>query len=243
MPAVLVLTLLLLAADAPAEPFPPYLGQPDDWPADLRREIGHLWTNRTVTRTVDGKPAAAPLDLYELFIDLPEVTSAAGQHLRAGGYRVVRVAPDHFQVADSEGAQGTYRVIVRRPGERVVVARLQRRARLLGEVRGATLTRLTFREERQDGHPVVTQRVETVARIDHRVAAMIARILLPLFPDYADRKIAEIFTIASRVAAWSLEEPADFCAWLATQPDGAKHRQTFAPKIPACRPATPGRSG
>lgn len=235
MPAALALTLLLLAADAPTEPFPPYLGPPDAWPPDVRREISHIWTNRTVARTVSGKPAAAPLDVYELLIDLPEVTSAAGRHLGAGGYRVVRVAPDHFEVADSEGAQGTYRVILKRPGERVVVALLQRRARLLGEVRGATLTRLTFREERDDGRPVVTQRVDTVARIDHRIAAMIARVLVPLFPGYADRKVAEVFTIASRVAAWSVGEPAAFCAWLATQPDGAKHRETFAPKIAACR--------
>lgn len=234
MPAALALTLLLLAADAPAAPFPPYLGPAEHWPADLRREITNIWAKRTVVRTVTGKPAVAPLDLYELFIDLPETTSAAGQHLGAGGYRVVRLAPDHFEVADSEGAQGTYRVIVKRPGERVMLARVRRRARLLGEVRGATITRLTFAERRDDGKPVVTQRVETVARIDHRVAAIIARILLPLFPDYADRKIGEIFTIASRVASWSLEDPGAFCRWLGDQPDGAKHREGFAPKIPAC---------
>ncbi|MBI2204214.1 MAG: hypothetical protein HYU41_10235 [Candidatus Rokubacteria bacterium] len=233
MPAVLALMLLLLAGDPPAEPFPPYLGAAETWPPDLRREIRNVWAKQTVTRTVTGKPAEAPLDLYELLIDLPEITSAAGQHLGAGGYRVVRVA-DHFEVADSEGARGTYRVIVKRPGERVLLARVQRRARLLGEVRGATITRLTFAERREDGKVLVTQRVDTVARIDHRIAAMIAKILLPLFPDYADRKITEIFAIASRVAAWSVEDPAAFCRWLADQPDGAQHRATFAPKLPAC---------
>lgn len=235
MPPLAVVVPLIATLALADDGVPPFLGNPETLAPEVRGEVAAIWTRRTVTRTVTGQPARVPIELYQLVVDLPEVTAAAGEHLGAGRYRVARRGPDFFDVADAEGATGTYRVIVKRPGERVLLAHVHRRARLLGDVRGATITRLTFGESRDDdGRPVVTQRIETVARIDHRVAAFIARVLVPLFPGYADRKVAEVFTIAARVATWSVDDGPGFCRWLATQPEGGRYRQMFAPHVPAC---------
>ncbi len=238
--ALIPLAMLAAARASAGDDFPPYLSEAERLPLDVQREVSDIWTRRTVSRVASGEPARVPLPLYVLFVDVPEVTAAAGRHLGIGAYRVTRLGPDAFEVADGEGTHGDYRAISKARDRRVLVARVQRTMWLLGDVRGASLTLLTFHEERDDdGRAFVTQRVETVARIDHRVAALIAHVLVPLFPDYADRKFGEVFRIAARVSAWSVEDPVAFCRWLAAEPDGARHRETFAPHVAPCRaPAT-----
>jgi hypothetical protein len=231
---VLVESRATLASDE----FPPFITEPERLPPAVRREVSDIWKRRTVMRVARGESTRVPLDLYTLFVDLPEVTAAAGRHLGVGAYQITRRGPDAYAVADSEGAHGDYRVIAKAPGQRVLVARLERTVRLLGDVRGAALTSVALSERRDDdGRAVVTQRVETVARIDHRVAAVVARILVPLFPSYADRKIGEVFHIAARVAEWSVDDPAEFCRWLAAEPEVARQRALFAAHIGECRGA------
>jgi hypothetical protein len=215
--------------------FPPYLPDPDRLSPDVRAEVQAIWRKRTISRAVVGQPAPVPIELYRLFVDRPEVTAAAGQHLGLPQYRVVRQGADLFDIEDNEGTRARYRVVLKGERERVLVARLQRSTRLVGDVSGASVSVLTFAPETaSDGTPQVAQRVESVVRIDHRLMALVARILVPLFPQYADRKIAEVFNIAARVSAWGYGEPAEFCLWLGGQPEGAQHRQVFARYLPAC---------
>lgn len=222
-------------AGAATGDFPPYLPDPDRLSPDVRAEVQAIWRRRTISRAAVGQPAPVPIELYRLFVDRPEVTAAAGKHLGLPPYRVVRQGPDVFDIEDSEGVRGQYRVILKSDRERVLLARVHRSTRFVGDVSGASLSLLTFAPEKGvDGKPQVGQRVESVVRIDHRLMALVARILVPLFPQYADRKIAEVFNIAARVAAWGYEEPAEFCAWLGGQPEGAQHRQVFARSLPAC---------
>jgi hypothetical protein len=238
MAVAIVLLANAVASGWTGEALPPYLREPERLPAATRAEVSAIWNGRTLSRTALGDPVRVPLDLYRLVLDTPEVTSSAGRYLGVAHYRVVRTGPDAFDVEDGEGARGDYRVVLRTPTERLIVARARRTLRLVGEVRGTTVTLLTLAPETgADGRPRVLQRLDSTVRIEHRVVAVVARVLVPLFPQYADRKIGEVFAVATRVAAWAAEEPQAFCAWLATQPDGPRHRETFAATLPAC--ATP----
>ena len=227
--------LVLGAGTVQAADFPPFLPELERFPAEIRNEITSIWTGHTLTRAVSGEPARAPLELFQLFVDLPEVTAAAARHLGLVQYRVRQLRPDHYEAEDGEGARGTYRVLVRETHRRVMLTRGSHASRILGRVTGASLTILDFVPETgTDGDPQISQRVETFVRIDNRLTAFIARILLPFFSSYADRKIAETFNVTARVSAWAHGEPTTFCVWLANQPEGVRHRAEFAPLLAPC---------
>jgi len=100
---------------------------------------------------------------------------------------------------------------------------------ILGRIGGVSLTILSFElRAGADGPPEVAQRVETFVRIDSPVAAFLARLLLPLFSGYADRKIAETFNVTARVSEWAAREPAAFCAWLAGSDGLPARRDAFS---------------
>jgi len=63
----------------------------------------------------------------------------------------------------------------------------------------------------------------------------LARLLLPLFSGYADRKIAETFNVTARVSEWAAREPAAFCAWLAGSDGLPARRDVFSSVLPPCR--------
>lgn len=227
--------LFLGAGGVLATDFPPFLPEPERLPAEIRAEVTAVWTRYTLTRAVSGQPARAPLDVFRLFVDLPEVTAAAARHLGLAKYRVRQLAPDFYEADDGDGAGGHYRVLVHDPDRRILLTWGSHRSGILGRITGASLTLLTFAPETgADGSPQVAQRVETFVRIDNRVAAYLARILLPLFSGYADRKIAETFNVTARVSAWAHEDATAFCHWLGSQSEGARYRNEFARVLAPC---------
>ena len=72
-------------------------------------------------------------------------------------------------------------------------------------------------------------------RIDNRLAAAIARLLIPLFGYLADRKLAEGIGVSAVVAEWAVEEPAAFCAWLEQEPLRPERRARILAALPSCR--------
>ncbi len=236
MGLVLIFVLLLFARVARGEEFPPFLPGAGEFPPEVRAEVVSVWNDYTLTRAVDGRPARAPLEIYRLFVDHPDVTAAASRHLGLAKYRVEVLGPDQFAAEDGEGAKGTYRVLLQGERRRILLTRGYHEGRILGRIGGASLTILSF-EPRAGavGVPEVAQRVEAFVRIDNPVAAFFARLLLPLFSGYADRKVAETFNVTARVSEWAAREPAGFCAWLAS-PDGLpSSRDAFSAVLPSCR--------
>lgn len=219
-----------LAAD-----FPPFLIEPERFPAEVREEVASVWRDHTLTRVVSGEPARVPLELFQLFVDTPEVTTAASRHLGLGKQRVRRIGSDLYEADDGEGAVGTYRVLLRQPHRRILLTRGSHESFILGRITGATLTLLTFAPESgHDGRPRIAQRVETFVRIDNPVAAFVARAVFAIFSGYADRKVAEAFNVTVRVSAWAYENAGEFCRWLAGAPELARYRAEFAPVLAPC---------
>ena len=123
-----------------------------------------------------GEAGAGVLTLpAEEAASIPEVTAAAGRHRGLANYRVARIGQDEFDVEDDEGTRGSYRVLERDGLRRVVVVRARRRMRVLGDVSGAMLARLTLVPDTRDGKPATVPRIESVVRIDHRVVAAVER--------------------------------------------------------------------
>lgn len=229
-----LLVLLGPAADA-ADEFPPFLPGAVNFSPDVKTEIQGVWNDHTLTRVVEGRPARAPLEMYRLFVDHPDVTAAASRRLGLTKYQVRALGPDRFAAEDGEGAKGAYRVLLKDERRRIILSRGSYEGSLL-HVSGASLTILSFEPRTgEGGTPEVTQRVETFVRIENQVAAFFVRLLLPLFSGYADRKLAETFNVTAQVSEWAARNEEAFCAWLGNSDDLSASREAFASVLSACR--------
>lgn len=219
-----------------AEGFPPFLPAAGEFPPNVRAEIMSVWNHHTLRRVVDGRPARTPLEVYQLFVDHPDVTAGASRRLGLAKYQVLALGRDRYVADDGKGAVGSYRVLLREQRRRVMVTRGSHNARFLGRIGGASLTILSFEPRLGAGEtPEVAQRIETFVLIENRMAAFLARLFLPFFSGYADRKIAETFNVTAEVSEWAAREPAAFCAWLKS-PDGMPaRREAFASVLSPCR--------
>lgn len=208
--ATTVLALTVTSLGSAPRDWPPFLRASDQYPAQIAGAVSRLWTDATFTRTVSADPAPVPLAFYLRFVDAPDLTAAAGRHLRLTTYNVKVLGDDWYQADDGGGTHGVYRVLARDGGRRVVLSWGTHRGSIMGTVGGSALTRLEF----ADDHGRAAQRLAVNAIIDNGVVAGITRTILPLFGWFVDRKLTEAFRTTAATAAWAHAKPDEFCAWL-----------------------------
>jgi hypothetical protein len=217
-------------ADPPDSSWPPFLPPPGHFTALVAGAVERIWEDPTLSRTVRGRPAQVPFDVYVSFVDAPDVTAAAASHLGLARYEVDAIDADWYRADDHDGSRGIYRVLVRDPTRRVILSWGEHSGSLLGTIRGSALTVLDFTPS-PDG---VQQSLTAHVRIDNAVLAGLARVLVRVFGGVADRKLAEGFTVTARVAEWAVQDPAAFCAWLGREgPPGGRQERVRA-VLPAC---------
>jgi hypothetical protein len=218
------------AADTSAVPWPPFLGPRLAYPPDVVAAVERIWIEPTLTRTVGGRPAHVPFELYNAFVDAPDVTAAAARFRKLARYEVDALDDDWYRATDNDGSHGMYRVIVREPVRRVVLSWGEHSGRILGTISGSALTVVELRPNGNGIEQVVTARV----RIDQPVAAALARLLITVFGRLADRKLAEGFAVTARVAEWAFEQPREFCEWITHEPLPAARRERMLAVVPGC---------
>jgi len=229
---VLLLGLTAVATGQPLTPaWPKFLVSRDAFPPDVVSAVEHVWSEPTLRRTVQGPPARAPFDAYLAFVDTPDVTAAAARFRKLARYEVEPLDDDRYVADDRDGARGMYRVLVREPNRRVMVSWGQHSGSILGTIRGSALTVLDLTTH----DDAVEQTLTAYVRIDNRVAAAIAKLLVPLFGYLADRKLVEGIRVSAAIAEWAVEQPAEFCAWLAQEPLGPERRARILAALPPCR--------
>ncbi len=226
----MTVTLLVSTAAAAQAEWPPFLPPASEFAPAVSERIEHVWKDRTLSRTVRGAPAPVPFSTYLLFIDAPDVTTAAARHLGIGKDEVHALGGDLYEATDHDGATGRYRILLRAPRRRVILSWGEHHGALLGTIKGSALTVLDF----EPGDDEVTQTLTTYVLIDNRVAAALARMLVPVFGSVADRKLSEGFTIAAKVATWAVEKPDEFCSWLGTEPIPVERRERVLDGLPRC---------
>lgn len=224
--------LLALAAWAEESrlPWPGFLPPRGTFPTDLVAAVERTWTEWTLSRTIQGRPARAPLDLYAALIDAPDVTAAAARHRMLARHAVRHVRDDLYEAEDRQGSRGFYQILVRERDRRVIFSWGEHSGSLLGTIRGDAITVLTLEPRGQE----IAQELTAYVRIENRVAATLARALIVIFGGVADRRLSEGFAVAAQVAEWAVAEPDEFCGWLNRS---ALPRERWAPiaRLPACR--------
>lgn len=220
----------LAAAEPPWPAWPPFLAPPTAYGPEVAAAVERVWREPSFRRTVRGRPAPVPFEVYVVFVDTPEITAAAARHLALAPWEVTLVGDDEYVADDGEGARGRYRVLAREARRRVMLSHGEHSSLFLGQIQGSALTVLEL-----EPHPDrVEQSLTAHVLIDNRVAAALARLLIALFGFVADRKLTEGFEVTAQVAAWALEQPEDFCAWLARGAFRPERRARVARALPAC---------
>jgi len=232
---VLLVALAASAADEPAAPaWPPFLEPRAAFPDEIAAAIARVWREPTLARTVHAKPAPVPFALLAALVDAPEVTAAAARHRELARWKVRALGDERWEAEDGDGARGRYRVLRRDARRRVILSSGEHASFLLGTITGSALTLLDL-EPREAG---VEQSLHAWVRIDNPVAAFLARVLITLFGGLADRKLGEGLRVTAAVAAWAVERPGEFCAWLAREALPPERRDRVRDALPACAAAT-----
>lgn len=230
--------LLLLAAAAGARAadmaWPPFLPARGAFPADIVAVVERTWDQVTFSRTVQGRPARAPFDLYLALVDAPDVTAAAARFRGLARHEVRALGADWYEADDRDGSHGQYRVLLREPRRRVILSWGEHSSGLIGAIRGSALTELLLEPRGAE----VSQALTAHVHIDNRVAAAVARLLIVLFGGIADRRLREAFASAGQVAEWAAERPEEFCLWLDGAPVPPGRRARLRPFLPACGAAS-----
>jgi hypothetical protein len=228
--AAVVLAAAVAGVAQAATGWPPFLPPRETLSPDVAASIERVWTDPTLTRTVEGPLAHVPFDIHMWFVDSPEVTAAAARHLGLVQYEVRMIDEQMYEADDHRGARGRYRILVREPGQRVILSWGRHTRTPLGTIGGQALTVLTF----QRAGRVTTQQLTAYVLIENPVAAFLARALIPIFGGLADRRLAELLQVTAQVAEWAARTPAEFCDWLATEPVSRADLSRLAEPGEAC---------
>jgi len=233
-PLLAVVTLLLSlvsgASGASPEPWPSLLGPRNAFPPDVSAAVQLLWSEPTLRRTVNGRPAHVPFDVYVAFLDTPEVTAAAARFRRFGNYEIQMLDDDRYLASDGDGARGLALVLRREPRRVVMLSRGEHTGPFLGTISGSALTVLDLEPQPQ----VVNPKLIAYVYIDNPIAAGLARTLVPTFGFLADRKLGEGLRVTAEVAEWAIEPSGGFCDWLAREPLPRARRARILTALPSC---------
>jgi hypothetical protein len=234
--AAILMTLATGASGGPSERWPSLLGSREGFPPDVSAAVERVWSEPTLSRTVIGRSARVPLDVYVAFLATPEVTAAAARFRKLVSYEIQALDDNRYWASDGDGARGFAQVLRREPRRLVVLSQGKHTGPFLGSISGSALTILDLEAQQN----VVASRLTAYVYIDNPTAAALARLLIPTFGFIADRKLGEALRVTAEVAEWAVDQSGSFCAWLAREqvPQAARDRVLTA--LSSCAPA-PGR--
>ena len=225
-----LLTLATSAGGAPAGLWPSFLGSHHAFSPEVSAVVERVWSEPTLSRTVNGPRAHVPIDVYVAFVDVPEVTAAAARFRRLAKYEVQVLDDDHYRANDGEGARGHYQILRRQPCQRVIFSQGEHAGPILGTIKGSALTILDL-EPRGDA---VDLTLTAYVYIDDPVAAALAQLLIKIFGLLADHKLTEALRVTAGVAEWAVDRSGGFCEWLAREPLQPVRRNRILAALPVC---------
>lgn len=235
---VAVAAVLLLATSTSgvsARSWPALLGSPEVFPLDVSAAVERIWLDPTISRTVNGRSARVPFEVYVAFMATPEVTVAAARFRKLGNFEIQALDDDRYWVSDGDGACGLAQVLRREPRRLIMLSRGEHTGPFLGTISGSALTIVDL-ESREDA---VNPRLTAYVYIDNRVAAALARVLISTFGFIADRKLGEGLRVTAEVAEWAVDPSGGFCDWLAQEPVPPASRDRIRAALRSCAAPDP----
>jgi hypothetical protein len=227
---ILLLALATGAGGAPVAPWPPALSSRESYPPDVSAAVERVWSDPTLSRTVKGRAARVPLDIYRAFLDAPDVTATAARFKGFAQYDIRALDDSHFMASDGAGARGSAEVLRRQRRRLVMLSRGEHTGPFLGTISGSALTILDLEPQRHGVDPTLVVYVY----INNPLAASLARTLVPTLGFIADRKLGEGMRVTAEVAEWAVDPSGGFCEWLARGPLPHARKDRIRAALPSC---------
>ena len=226
----LLLALASGASGSPAGSWPTVLASRESYSPDVSAAVERVWSDPTLSRTVKGRAALVPLDVYAAFLDAPDVTAAAARHRGFAKYEIRAIDDNRYVASDGDSAHGSAEVLQRQPRRVVVLSRGEHTGPFLGTISGSALTIIDLEPQRRGVNPTLVAYVY----IDNALAASLARTLVPTFGFIADRKLGEGMRVTAEVAEWAVDPSGGFCEWLVREPLPPARRARILAVLPSC---------
>ena len=163
----------------------------------IRRVIEHS----TLQKSVERFRFRSQPEIFEFLLDHPDFAAAVARELRIGRYRITPRLDGTYDALDVQGIRGSFRPLYTAHGERVYGGVGSYRPRFFPSLAGQAVVRLRYQHRFDpEGRPVVENRAEVYVRLDNRIAAFFARLLLPFLQRVVDQKVNQALTVAKRVS-------------------------------------------
>ena len=173
-----------------------------------------MWSDPTLSRTVRGRAAHVPLDVYVAFLDTPDVTAAAARFRGLASYEIQALDDGRYLASDGVSARGPAQVLQRQPRRVVVLSRGEHTSPLARTISGSALTVIDVGPERHG----VTPTLVAYVCIDNPLAASSRANARPDLGFIADRKLRRGNARHRGVAEWAVDPSGGFCDWLVREP-------------------------
>jgi len=157
--------------------------------------------------------------MYVALIDAPDVLTSAANHLGLTEETAEALSDGSFKLLSPDGSFALYRVLLSKPGTRVIFSKGERVYLGIG-VRAAVLGELSL-SGAEDG---LRQDLKVYVRVENPFLSWMTRALRLLLPSFADEELLRGFRLAREVAVWAAEDRQGFCRWLSANPPTARTR-------------------
>src|SRR5262249_44407857 len=151
----LLLALASGASGSPAGSWPTVLASRESYSPDVSAAVERVWSDPTLSRTVKGRAALVPLDVYAAFLDAPDVTAAAARHRGFAKYEIRAIDDNRYVASDGDSAHGSAEVLQRQPRRVVVLSRGEHTGPFLGTISGSALTIIDLEPQRRGVNPTL----------------------------------------------------------------------------------------
>jgi len=163
----------------------------------MRMVIEHSTLQKSVERfRFRSQPA-----IFEFLLDHPDFAAAVARELRLARYRITPRSDGTYDAVDMQGIHGSFRPLYTAHGERVYSGVGSYQPSFFPSFSGHAVVRLRYQHRFDpEGLPFVENRAEVYVRLDNRVAAFFARLLMPFLHGVVDHKVNQALTVAKRVS-------------------------------------------
>jgi hypothetical protein len=181
---------------------------PRDLGSAERARLAPVTSAATLSTRFDATPFPARPDVFEYLLDHPEFATHVTRALKLARYRIWRQSDGLF-LDDGWGARGTFEVVHRSPGVRVMYARGGYEQRMLPNINGEAVVIFEYAvKPGADGHPQVAPSISSFVKLDGGLASMASRVAPSLAREKADKEAQRLAKVFMRVSRAIDENPA-----------------------------------
>ena len=227
-------TLAVPLAWAAAPTLPRELGSAE------RARLAPVTSAATISTRFDAAPFPARPDVFEYLLDHPEFATHVTRALKLARYRIWRTS-EGLHLDDGWGARGTFEVVHRSAGVRVMYARGAYEHRVLPSINGEAVVIFEYAvKPGPDGQRQIAPTISSFVKLERGLASVVSRAAPSVAQEKADKEAHRLAKVFMRVSRAIEENPARVYDLLRQRADvPARELEEFRQLLNVPKPAKP----